>query len=150
MREYNLKYQGLIGSVFHTKDIDAAIEKVSKLALQANGSSAFDVVITELVDGVINVLHAEEYPTPDFNQTIEITVRLPEEYEITFDTRCRIFVDGANPSFIIALKERLEEDTNYEHLISYLRKQYPSVYDLDFLSQNIFVIPIPFSFGISY
>jgi hypothetical protein len=26
-REYNLKYQGLIGNVFHTKDIDAAIEE---------------------------------------------------------------------------------------------------------------------------
>jgi hypothetical protein len=26
-REYNLKYLGLIGNVFHTKDIDAAIER---------------------------------------------------------------------------------------------------------------------------
>jgi hypothetical protein len=26
-REYNLKYLGLIGNVFHVKDIDAAIEK---------------------------------------------------------------------------------------------------------------------------
>lgn len=26
-REYNLKYLGLIGNVFHTKDIDAAIDK---------------------------------------------------------------------------------------------------------------------------
>lgn len=75
MREYNLTYQSLIGSVFYIKDIDAAIEKVSKLALQANGStysqksvgldpgfgsSAFSVVITELVDGVTNVLHAIE------------------------------------------------------------------------------------------
>ena len=33
-REYNLKYLGLIGNVFHTKDIDAAIEKGSKYLLQ--------------------------------------------------------------------------------------------------------------------
>ena len=26
-REYNLKYLGMIGNVFHTKDIDTAIEK---------------------------------------------------------------------------------------------------------------------------
>jgi hypothetical protein len=26
-REYNLKYLGLIGNVFHTKDIEAAIQK---------------------------------------------------------------------------------------------------------------------------
>lgn len=76
---------------------------------------------------------------------IETTIRMLEEYGITFDNRCRIFVDGSNPSFIRALKERLEEDTNYERLISYVKKQYPSVYDLDFLSQNMFVIPVNFA-----
>ncbi len=29
-REYNLKYLGLIGNVFHTKDIEAAFEKGRK------------------------------------------------------------------------------------------------------------------------
>jgi hypothetical protein len=29
-REYNLKYLGIIGNVFHTKDIEAAIEKGRK------------------------------------------------------------------------------------------------------------------------
>jgi hypothetical protein len=29
--EYNLKYLGLIGNVFHTKDIEVAIEKGRKL-----------------------------------------------------------------------------------------------------------------------
>lgn len=42
-------------------------------------------------------------------------------------------MDGANPSFILLLKERLDEDTNYEQLVSYLEKSYPSVYDLEFL-----------------
>jgi hypothetical protein len=97
------------------------------------------------VDGVINVLHAEEYPRPDFNQMIETTVRLLEEYDITFDNRSRIFVDGANPSFIRALKERLDENTNYEQLISYLKKQYPTIYDLQYLQEHMFVIPVAFS-----
>jgi hypothetical protein len=61
---------------------------------------------------------------------ISTTLRLLEDYNISFEGRCRIFVDGANPSFIRALKDRLEEDTNYEQLISYLKKQSPSVYDL--------------------
>jgi hypothetical protein len=56
-----------------------------------------------------------------------------------------ISVDGANPSFIRALKDRVDEDTNYEQQISFLKKSYPSVYDLQFLQQNMFVIPIPFS-----
>jgi hypothetical protein len=57
-REYNLKYLGKIGNVFHTKDIDAALEKGQKI-VQANkmspksmgidpgwGSSPFGIVIT--------------------------------------------------------------------------------------------------------
>jgi hypothetical protein len=161
-REYNLKYLGLIGNVFHTKDIEAAIEKGRSVSVNETahlsssytqksvgldpgfGSSAFGVCITELVDGVINVLHAEEYPRPDFNQMIETTVRLLEEYDITFEGRSRIFVDGANPSFIRALKERLDEDTNYEHLMAYLKKQYPTIYDLQYL-QHMFIIPVAFA-----
>jgi hypothetical protein len=81
------------------------------------GSSAFGVCITELVDGMINVVHAEEYPKPDFNFMIEKTMELLEEYNITFEGRSRIFIDGANPSFIRSLKERLDEDVNYEQLI---------------------------------
>jgi hypothetical protein len=157
-REYNLKYLGLIGNVFHTKDIDAAIEKAKKVTTEVNsytqksvgldpgfGSSAFGVCITELVDGMIHVLYADEFPRPDFNQIISTTLRLLEDYNISFEGRCRIFVDGANPSFIRALKDRLEEDTNYEQLISYLKKQSPSVYDLESLQQNMFVIPVPFA-----
>jgi len=78
------------------------------------GSSNFGVCITELRDGLVNVLHAEEYPRPDFNQMIETTIDLLDEYDIRFDNSCRIFVDGANPSFIRALKQRVGEDTEYE------------------------------------
>ena len=98
-REYNLKYLGLIGNVFHTKDIEAAIEKgkqqqFSKLNSYTQksigldpgfGSSNFGVCITELVDGQVSVLVAEEYQRPDFNKMIEITVNLLEEYNIRFD-----------------------------------------------------------------
>jgi hypothetical protein len=76
---------------------------------------------------------------------ISTTLRLLEDYNISFEGRRRIFVDGANPSFIRALKDRLEEDTNYEQLISYLEKQSPSVYDLESLQQNMFVIPVSFA-----
>jgi hypothetical protein len=106
-REYNLKYLGLIGNVFHTKDIEAAIEKGRKLThvnftgdTQKSvgldpgfGSSNFGVCITELVDCMVNVLHAEEYPRPDFNEMIQTTINLLEQYNIRFDNSCRIFVD---------------------------------------------------------
>ena len=40
-REYNLKYLGKIGNVFHTKDIEAAIEMGRKYDPDAVGSSYF-------------------------------------------------------------------------------------------------------------
>jgi hypothetical protein len=82
---------------------------------------------------------------PDFNQMIAITVKIFDQYDIRFDNRCRIFVDGANPSFIRTLKDRADEDTNYEQQISYYKKSYPSVYDLQFLQQIMFVIPVQFA-----
>jgi hypothetical protein len=157
-REYNLKYLGLIGNVFHTKDIEAAILKVREFKSDLNpysqksvgldpgfGSSNFGVCITELVDGMVNVLHAEEYPKPDFNEMIKTTVRLLEKYDIRFDNACRIFVDGANPSFISTLKQAVNEDSDYVKQIAYYKHNYASIYDLEFLQQNMFVIPVPFS-----
>jgi len=157
-REYNLKYLGLIGNVFHVKDIEVAMEKGRKFTESVNqytqksvgldpgfGSSNFGVCITELVDGMVNVLHAEEYHRPDFNQMIKITVQLLQKYNIRFDNSCRIFVDGANPSFISTLKQEVNEDSDYIKQIDYYKHNYPSVYDLQFLQHNMFVIPVAFS-----
>jgi hypothetical protein len=44
-REYNLKYLGKIGNVFHTKDIEAAIEKGRKYNLQIGEEADYDKVI---------------------------------------------------------------------------------------------------------
>jgi hypothetical protein len=93
----------------------------------------------------VNVLHAEEYARPDFNQMIKTTVRLLDEYNITFEGRSRIFVDKANPSFIRALKEAVDEDPAYDKAVQYFKREYPSVYDLQFLQQSMFVIPVQFS-----
>lgn len=94
---------------------------------------------------MVNVLHAEEYPRPDFNEMIKTTVRLLDEYDIRFDNSCRIFVDGENPSFISTLKQAVNEDPEYVKQIQYYKRAYPSVYDLQFLQQSMFVIPVPFS-----
>ena len=77
-REYNLEYLGGIGNVFHTKDIDAALEKgklydpsVSNTFAKkcmgidhAYGSSSFGIVITQFEDGHVQILHAEETKDP--------------------------------------------------------------------------------------
>jgi hypothetical protein len=56
---------------------------------------------------------------------------IDDQYNITFEGRSRIFVDGANPFFIRALKDRVDEKQIY-----YYKKQYPSVYDLQFLQRT--------------
>jgi hypothetical protein len=158
-REYNLKYLGLVGNVFHIKDIEEAIKKgtsippsnkVNTYTLKAMGldpgfgSSNFGVCITELVDGKVNVLHAEEYARPDFNEMLRITVNLMHKYGINFENRCHVFIDGANPEFIRALKDRLGEDTDYDRLITHLKNSYGKDYGLPSLIENMCVIPVNF------
>jgi hypothetical protein len=95
-REYNLKYLGLIGNVFHTKDIDSAIEKGKKYNPDAInmysrkslgidpgfGSSPFGLLVTEWIDNQIQIAYAEEFDRPDFNQMIKITLGLVSKYGI--------------------------------------------------------------------
>ncbi len=141
--------------MFHTKDIEAAIEKEKTLnkIFSVNtytrksvgidpgfGSSNFGVFITALIEGAVNVLHAEEYPRPDFNEMIKTTVSLLGKHDIRFNNSCQVFVDGPNPSFMRTLKEMVDEDENYEQQIQFYKKHYLSIHDLQFLQQNMLVI----------
>jgi hypothetical protein len=160
-REYNLKYLGLIGNVFHTKDIESAVQKGKALPQIVSGytqksvgldpgfgSSNFGVCITELVDGMVNVVHAEEYQRPDFNAMINNAVRLIDQYNITFDNSCRVYIDGANPSFIRALKDRCEEDPDYDKLIMRYKqntKNPAATIDLSWLERQWFILPVAFN-----
>jgi hypothetical protein len=132
-REYNLKYLGRIGNVFHTKDIEEAIEKgrnydpddstVNSYAAKsmgidpAYGSSNFGIVITQFSDGVIQVLYADEFPRPDYNEMLGRCIELIENYNIA-----KVYIDGSNPSFIRSLKQMLGERSDYEKVIEYYKK----------------------------
>ena len=82
-REYNLKYLGLIGNVFHTQDIDNAIceynpddwkiNSYSRASMGIDcgfGSSAFGIVVTRLVDNKIQIVFADEFERPDYNEML--------------------------------------------------------------------------------
>jgi hypothetical protein len=157
-REYNLKYLGAIGNVFHTLDIERAIEKGKLVDPRVNsytrksmgldpgfGSSNFGVCITELRDGGINVLHCEEYQRPDFNAMLDLTLRLMAQYQLSFIGNDRIFCDGANPEFITSLKSRLNEDTKYDQQISRWKSANGAInVNLDWLIDSMYIIPIQF------
>ena len=130
--EYNLKYLGKIGNVFHTKDIESAIEKgmnynpdnfgpyysftsVSMGIDPPYGCSAFGIVVTQWVDNHIEILYAEEYHRPDYNETVS---RLMSKYNVD-----SVYIDGANPSFIKSLKLRIGEDPDYDKVIARYRSE---------------------------
>jgi hypothetical protein len=128
-REYNLKYLGKIGNVFHTKDIEAAIEKGRKYDPDgfnpfhfssrsmgidpAYGSSAFGIVVTQWVDNHIQILHAEEYHRPDYNEMLSLVYGLISKYQVD-----KVYIDGANPSFIKSLKLQIGEEADYDKVIA--------------------------------
>ena len=123
-REYNLKYLGRIGNVFNTREIELAIEKgenydpnryneMSPKSMGIDpgfGSSAFGIVVTQWQDQQIQIVHAEEYQRPDFNEMLQTVYKL----YIRHHPIKVIYIDGANPSFIKSLKIMLGERSSYE------------------------------------
>ena len=82
-REYNLKYIGTEGNVFSTKAIEEAIAEFdpeddlinyySPVSMGIDcgfGSSPFGIVIARLVDGKVQVVFADEFERPDYNEML--------------------------------------------------------------------------------
>jgi hypothetical protein len=100
------------------------------------GSSAFGVVVTQMSDKIIQVLEAEEYYHPDFNQMLSIIWGLLQKYGRTIG---KIYIDGANLSFIRALKLQMGEDEDYDEIIKECKaKKRDYEFEMD-------VIPVNFS-----
>jgi hypothetical protein len=150
--EYNLKYLGKIGNVFHTKDIEAAIEKGRKYNPDdfnqfyfssrsmgidpAYGSSAFGIVVTQWEDNHIQILHAEEYHRPDYNEMLSTVYGLMSKYNVD-----KVYIDGANPSFLRSLKLQIGEDADYDKVIARYRSEKLG----DNWSQDMKIVPVNFN-----
>ena len=90
-REYCLKYQGLIEMFSHNKvsnfvkrlSINPQINPHAKKSIGLDpsfGSSKFCIVATQLVDGKIQIIHAEEYERPTFTDMINVVWQLKQQY----------------------------------------------------------------------
>ena len=159
-REYDLQYLGIIGNTFHMKDIERAIkigtydpnrvvvyaEKV--LGLDPGwGSSAFGLVLLQVADRQIQVLLADEFERPRYEDMISKVMdiirglnrhNLDQEYLGS----CKVYVDAANPEFISTLKREIGETTRWDFIqdkILYCKK-----HNLD-LARYMTVVPVPFS-----
>src|ERR687884_397923 len=84
----------------------------------ACGSSAFGIVVTEWADGIVQIMHAEEYHRPDYNEMLSLVYGLISKYQID-----KTYIDGANPSFIKSLKLQISEDADYDKVIARYRSE---------------------------
>jgi len=66
-------------------------------------------VVTEWADGLVQILYAEEYHRTDYNEMLSLVYDLTSKYQVD-----KVYIDGANPSFIKSLKLQIGEDADYE------------------------------------
>jgi hypothetical protein len=125
-REYNLKYLGKVGNVFHTLDIEAAIctqqegqemmeWSTSTMTGRSMGidvawgdTSKFAIVITQYRNNKVEVFYADSFEKPQMNEIFNHIMQLKQRHHVT-----RIYVDGANPEIIRELKRRIGEYQDY-------------------------------------
>ena len=153
-REYNLKYLSKIGNVFHTKDIEAAIEKGKKynpdnfnpyysftprsMGIDPGyGSSAFGIVVTQWEDNHIQILYAEEHRRPDYNEMLSTVYGLISKYQVD-----KVYIDGANPSFIRSLKLQIGEDPEYDKVIARYKTE---GFGAENATKDMMIVPVNFN-----
>ncbi len=70
------------------------------------------------------MLHAEEYQKSDFNQMLDIVWDLiTNKFSFSYsNSNDKIYVDGANPSFIRSLKTLISDRSDYETVIEQAKK----------------------------
>ena len=144
-REYELQYIGEVGNIFSV----ASVENCQKIEYNPNakkstgldpsyGSSNFAIVATQLVDGKIQVIHAEEYNRPNFTEMIDQIWGMKQKYgHVT-----NIYCDATNPEVWQALKREFGESYNEQYIkdqIADCRK-----YNLH-IEDRMFIVPVPFS-----
>jgi hypothetical protein len=149
-REYNLQYLGLIGNVFSQLPIDNAtkieynpdnINQNAKKSVGIDpgfGSSKFAIVITQYVDGKIQVIHAEEYDRPNFAAMINMIWQLKQKCGHISN----IYVDAANPEVWESLKREFNEPFNQQYMSSQIADC--KKYNLH-LEDRMIIVPVPFA-----
>jgi hypothetical protein len=109
------------------------------------GSSKFGIVITQFVPEnrhknivpTLQVLYAEEFERPDFNDMVNLVLKLKDSYTVD-----KIFIDSSNPEVIKAIKTGLNERPDYDRQIANLKLRHPKHLNL---ATFMDVMPISFA-----
>jgi hypothetical protein len=102
----------------------------------AYGSSAFGIVVTQWEDNHIQILYADEYRRPDYDEMLFTVYGLMSRYDVD-----KVYIDGANPSFIRSLKMQIGEDADYDKVITRYRLEKMS----GNWSQDMKIVPVNFN-----
>jgi hypothetical protein len=81
-------------------------------------------------------LHAEEYRRPDYNEMLSTVYGLMSKYNVD-----KVYIDGANPSFIKSLKLQIGEDADYDKVIARHRSEKMS----GNWSKDMKIVPVNFN-----
>jgi len=93
-------------------------------------------VVTQWADGIVEIMHAEEYHRPDYNEMLSTVYSLMSKYNVD-----KVYIDGANPSFIRSLKLQIGEDPDYDKVIARYRAEKLG----DNWSQDMKIVPVNFN-----
>jgi Terminase RNaseH-like domain len=100
------------------------------------GSSPFGICIIQFVNSnEIQILYANEFERPDYNEMLTKVGELIQKYNPN-----KILIDGANPSFIRSLKIQLNENPDYDKVIARYRDK-----KINWESFAMKVLPINFN-----
>ena len=149
-REYELQYLGLIGNVFSQLSIENATKiKYNPDNINSNakksfgvdagfGSSNFAIVVTQYVDGKIQVIFAEEYERPNFQAMINRIWEIKQKCGYISN----IYTDAANPEIWESLKREFNEPFNQQYMSDQIAQC--KKYNLH-LEDRMIIVPVPFS-----
>ena len=102
------------------------------------GSGKFAIVVTQLVNGRIEVTHAEEHDRPNFSDMIQEVWNIKNKCGYISN----IYVDAANPEVWEALKREFTEPYNELYMKETISRC--KQYNLH-IEDNMVVVPTPFS-----
>lgn len=110
------------------------------------GSSVFGIVLLQVTDGMVQVLFADEFERPRYedmaNKVMDI-IRGLNRRNIDRDHLdfVKIYVDASNPEFISTLKQEVGETTRWNYIQDKIL--YCKQHNID-LPRYMAVIPVPF------
>ena len=103
------------------------------------GSSPFGIVVIHFSDGILQVLYADEFERPRYEDMVN---KIADLYSM-FTNIKNIFVDAANPELISSLKREVaNERDNWAYVqekMAYCKKHHVDI------NRHMKVVPVPFS-----